>query len=103
MLTFRSTRIFPEAVGEVIAATPEASGEYVCLVEGSRGSETMTVLAETSDGAAAPAFDSILSSRISAALGFDVLARTMERGALDDMTGIAGSAKIKRLLDRRTD
>ncbi len=105
MVKLRGVNVFPEAIGAVISAEPRCNGEYVCVLEGTAGGrEDMTVMAEASDGSVdAPELAAELGLRLKEALGVKLNVQVVKGGALDPMTGLSQTSKIKRLVDRRSD
>jgi phenylacetate-CoA ligase len=105
MVKLRGVNVFPEAIGAVISAEPRCNGEYVCVLEGTAGGrEDMTVMAEASDGSVdAPKLAAELGLRLKEALGVKLNVQVVKGGALDPMTGLSQTSKIKRLVDRRSE
>jgi phenylacetate-CoA ligase len=105
MVKLRGVNVFPEAIGAVISAEPRSNGEYVCLLDGTPGGrEDMTVMAEARDSSVdAGALAADLGVRLKEALGVKLIVEVVKGGALDPMTGLSATSKIKRLIDRRSE
>ncbi|MGB3415266.1 MAG: hypothetical protein WBA36_01220 [Mesorhizobium sp.] len=103
MVKLRGVNVYPDAIGSVIGDVIETTGEYVCVVDMVDGRDEMTVLVESvqeeepddQPGQAA------LELRFKEALNVKVTAKVVVRGALDQMTGLSKTSKIKRLIDNR--
>ena len=104
MVKLRGTNIFPEAIGALVSENPASTGEYVCIVERSdAGREDMTVMVEAALPEAKVALEKALVTRLKEALGVTLTVQAVERGALDELTGLSKSSKIRRLIDKRKD
>ncbi len=103
MVKLRGTNIFPEAVGALVEQHPAANGEYVCIVEGdATGRDDMTVMIELGSQPNSPQLvEQELASRFKEALGVKLIVKAVPAGALDEMTGLSKSSKIRRLIDKR--
>jgi phenylacetate-CoA ligase len=103
MVKLRGVNVFPEAIGAIIGEDRRSNGEYVCVLERAEGgAETMTVLFETLDrNETSQAIETELAERLKEALGVRLTVKAVERGGLDDLTGLSQTSKIKRLIDRR--
>jgi phenylacetate-CoA ligase len=104
MVKLRGVNVFPEAIGALITEDARATGEYVCFVDqvGEAARDEMTVMVEVGD----PTLDKAplqqdLERRFREALGVKVAVSPVDRGALDQHTGLSQTSKIKRLIDRR--
>lgn len=104
MVKLRGVNVFPEAIGALVAEDPRASGEFFCVVDrvGEAGRDEMTVSVEV----AGPeidrdALERDLERRLREALGVRIAVQPVDPGALDQLTGLSQSSKIKRVLDRR--
>ncbi|MGE4239144.1 phenylacetate--CoA ligase family protein [Ramlibacter sp.] len=104
MVKLRGVNVFPDAIGSVVAEQAWSNGEYVCLVETAQAHrDEMTVMVEDASGAAVRAgLQAALESRFKEVLGVKVLARIVDVGATDSLTGLSTTSKIRRLIDRRT-
>ena len=105
MVKLRGTNVFPEAIGALVSENPASNGEYVCIVERSQaGREDMTVMVEVArPDVAKPALEKTLAARFKEALGVKLTVTAVERGALDELTGLSKTSKIRRLIDRRSE
>lgn len=105
MVKLRGTNVFPEAIGALVSENPQSTGEYVCVVERDEaGREEMTVMVEAArEDVPKAALEATLASRFKEALGVKLGVKIVERGALDEMTGLSKTSKIRRLIDRRKD
>jgi phenylacetate-CoA ligase len=104
MVKLRGVNVFPEAIGEIVAAQPACNGEFVCVVDlnGPSGADAMTVMVESAAlGADASAVASALATRIRESLGVRVDVEVKAAGELDALTGLTQTSKIRRLIDRR--
>lgn len=104
MVKLRGTNVFPEAIGALVGEHRQASGEYVCVVEavGSAGREEMTVLVETTDATVEKAaLEQALATRFKEALGVKLIVKAVDRGGLEELTGLSRSSKVRRLIDKR--
>ncbi len=104
MIKLRGVNVFPEAVGALVAEDPRVTGEFFCVVDrvGPAGRDEMTVSVEV----AAPGIDREalrrdLEQRLHEALGVRIAVQPVDRGGLDQYTGLTQTSKIKRVLDRR--
>jgi phenylacetate-CoA ligase len=104
MIKLRGTNVFPEAIGALVSENPQSNGEFVCIVDAldDEGHEAMTVLVEAVDTTVPkPQLSEILARRFKEALGVTLLVRVVDRGELDEMTGLSKTSKIRRLIDNR--
>jgi phenylacetate-CoA ligase len=102
MVKLRGTNIFPEAIGALVSENPASTGEYVCIVERSEaGREDMTVMVEAATAEAKGGLERALVTRLKEALGVTLTVQAVDRGALDELTGLSKTSKIRRLIDRR--
>jgi phenylacetate-CoA ligase len=103
MIKLRGTNVFPEAIGALVAEHPQTNGEYVCIVENdASGREDMSVMVEAEDPAGrGAAIAASLASRFKEALGVKLPVKVVEPGALDSITGLSSSSKVRRLIDKR--
>jgi phenylacetate-CoA ligase len=103
MVKLRGVNLFPEAVGALIADNPRSTGEYVCIVEqvGEAGRDEMTVMVEMTDAGVDAALKRDLEDRFREALSVRLIVQPVERGKLDQYTGLTQTSKIKRLIDKR--
>ena len=104
MIKLRGTNVFPEAIGSLVSESPLSNGEYVCIVEqvGSSGREELTVMIEAIDGSVSKQqLSEQLRTRFKEALGVSLLVTIVDKGELNDLTGLAQSSKVRRLVDRR--
>ncbi len=103
MVKLRGINIFPSAVGPMLDARPEFTGEFLCRVERhADGREELTVVAEvTTDTASYAHFAPIYREILKNKLGIAVQVEFAAPGALNSLTGIESRQKPIRLLDRR--
>jgi phenylacetate-CoA ligase len=102
MVKLRGTNIFPEAIGALVSENPASTGEYVCIVERSQaGREDMTVMVEAAAPEAKRALEQALVTRLKEALGVTLAVQAVDRGALDELTGLSNTSKLRRLIDKR--
>ncbi len=104
MVKLRGVNIFPEGIGAIVSAEPRCNGEYVCILDGIPGGrEDMTVMVEIADASAGDArLRDYLSLRLKETMGVKLDVEVVEPGALDHLTGLTQTSKIKRLVDRRS-
>lgn len=102
MVKLRGVNVFPEAIGALVAENAASNGEFVCVVEKTDGTDTMSVLVEVADGAVSkPELEKALTTRLKEALGVKLTVQAMDRGGLETMTGLSLTSKIRRLIDKR--
>lgn len=103
MVKLRGTNVFPEAIGALVSENPASTGEYVCIVERTvLGREDMTVMVEAAQAdVAKPEFEKALAARFKEALGVKLTVKAVDRGVLDELTGLSKTSKVRRLIDRR--
>jgi phenylacetate-CoA ligase len=103
MVKLRGVNVFPEAIGAIVSADPRSNGEYVCILEANAvGREDMTVMVEVlDDSVPRPELESQLETRLKEALSVKLKVQAVARGALDHLTGLSQTSKIKRLIDKR--
>ena len=104
MVKLRGVNVFPEAIGSLVLEETRANGEYVCIVEriGAAERDEMTVMVETVDETVDRAiFESDLGQRFKEVLGVKMLVQAVAPGALDSLTGMRQTSKVRRLIDRR--
>ena len=101
MVKLRGINIFPQAVGPLLEARPEFTGEYICKVErGDSGREDLTVVAEiAADPEAHAHLEPIYRELLRAKLGIAVNVEFAAPGALSHLTGIDTRQKPVRLLN----
>jgi phenylacetate-CoA ligase len=100
MVKLRGINVFPQAIGAILADAPGYAGDYLCRLERDEGGrETLTVLVEVHDPAAAvaPAYRELLERR----LGIDVDVALRAPRELAPLTGIDSRQKPVRLIDGR--
>lgn len=104
MVKLRGANVFPEAVNAAFGGDPRLTGEYVCVVErvGEAGRDEMTVLVEVvaADVDRGPLVAE-LERKVHDAIGVRVGVTLVDRGGLDQYTGLSQTSKIKRLVDKR--
>jgi len=104
MVKLRGVNVFPEAIGAIVLDDPRTNGEYVCILgtTDAAGREDMTVKVEAaSDSVSRTELAADLAARFKEALSVKLLVEIVDRGALDALTGLSSTSKIKRLLDQR--
>jgi phenylacetate-CoA ligase len=104
MVKLRGVNVFPEAIGAAVAEDKRGNGEYFCVVErvGEAGRDEMTVMVEVADAKTDRArFKSELEARMKEVLGVKVTVEPSDPHSLAELTGVASTSKIKRLLDKR--
>ena len=103
MVKLRGVNVFPEAIGAIVSHDTRTTGEYVCLLDSDeQGREELTVQVEMlrSDDSKQQ-IEANLMGRLKEALGVKIVVQAVERGGLDQFTGLTQTSKIKRLIDRR--
>lgn len=103
MVKLRGVNVFPEAIGAIISQEPRCNGEYVCILEREADDrDEMIVMVEAVDASVAgPALASELGSRLKEALGVKFQVQAVDSGALEKLTGLNQTSKIRRLIDKR--
>jgi phenylacetate-CoA ligase len=104
MVKLRGVNIFPDAIGALVTESRGSNGEYVCVVEhaGEERRDTMTVLVEAANAAVnRTILKDAIELRLKEALGIKIGVDIVDAGALDLMTGLSHSSKIKRVIDKR--
>jgi phenylacetate-CoA ligase len=105
MVKLRGINVFPEAVGAIVLEDKRTNGEYICILEKTddAGREDMTVQVEVSgDSVSRRELEEQLALRFKDAIGLKLKVKAVGAGALDDLTGLSKTSKVKRLIDRRT-
>lgn len=103
MVKLRGINVFPQAIGPLLAARPEFTGEFLCRVERDiNGRDDLTVVVEVTTAAVSypqllPLYQELLQTQ----LGLMVQVEFAPPGALSSITGIETRQKPVRLLDRR--
>jgi phenylacetate-CoA ligase len=103
MLKLRGVNVFPEAIGELVSQDHRTNGEYVCILRGNASErETLTVMVEALNSEISKhELEAALARRLKEALGVTIGVQAVNRGALDHLTGLSQTSKIKRLIDER--
>lgn len=104
MVKLRGANVFPEAIGALLGGDARLTGEYVCVVQrvGEAGRDEMTVMVEiAAAGADRGSLQAELEGKVHDAVGVRIGVVLVERGGLDQYTGLTQTSKIKRLVDRR--
>jgi phenylacetate-CoA ligase len=103
MVKLRGVNVFPEAIGAIVSQDSRSTGEYVCLLDSDKkGREDLTVQVEMlSNDLPRSELEESLAARLKEALGVKIVVKAIERGGLDQFTGLTQTSKIKRLIDRR--
>ena len=104
MIRLRGINVFPEAIAIVLAGDVRCNGEYFCVVDvvGEARRDEMTVKVEagkpTVDRAA---LQQDLERRFKEVLSVKVGVEIVDAKALDKLTGLTSTSKIKRIADNR--
>ncbi|MGH7716440.1 MAG: phenylacetate--CoA ligase family protein, partial [Vulcanimicrobiaceae bacterium] len=104
MIKIRGVNVFPEAVASILGNDARFTGEYVCIVDssGPSGADELTIVLESLDlDEATRALGEPLVQRFREGLGLRVSVELVARGSLDELTGLHGNTKVKRVLDKR--
>jgi phenylacetate-CoA ligase len=102
MVKLRGINVYPTAVGELLQAQPETTGEFLCRVERVQGRDEMTVLIETRAPAERhPDIAGDYRALFRRKLGVEVGVELTAPGALTSLTGIESRQKPVRLQDMR--
>jgi phenylacetate-CoA ligase len=104
MIKIRGVNVFPEAVASILGNDAHFTGEYLCLVEatGPSGADELTIVLESLElDEATLALREPLVQLFREGLGLRVAVDLVGRGSLDEMTGLHGNTKVKRVLDKR--
>lgn len=104
MVKLRGVNIFPEAIGALLGGDPRITGEYVCVVErvGAAERDEMTVMVEVAESSVDRSkLRADLAQRLHDGLGIRIGVELVDRGGLDQYTGLTVTSKIKRLVDKR--
>lgn len=102
MVKLRGINVYPIALGGILQAEPETTGEFVCRVDRIGPRDEMTALVEVKAGTAdrdalAASYRELLRRRV----GVDILVELVEPGALAPLTEIERRQKPIRLIDNR--
>jgi phenylacetate-CoA ligase len=104
MIKVRGVNVFTEAIGVSVAADKRTNGEFFCVVErvGESGREELTVKVEVPDldRNAGPVKED-LERRLKEVIGLRTTVEPVGLKALDPLTGVSQTSKIKRLMDKR--
>jgi phenylacetate-CoA ligase len=103
MVRLRGINVFPEAIATVVVADPRCNGEYFCEVESGTGErDEMTVKVEARDASVdRVALQKELQQRLKEVLSVTLNVEVVAAHALDKLTGLTQTSKIKRLADKR--
>jgi phenylacetate-CoA ligase len=104
MVRLRGINVFPEAIATVLAGDQRCNGEYFCVVDtvGEARRDEMTVKVESArDSVDRTALKQDLERRFKEVLSVRIDVEVVESGALDKLTGLSQTSKIKRLADNR--
>jgi len=104
MVRLRGINVFPEAIGTLVGQDVRCSGEYFCTVDNdsASGAEEMLVQVEAANSNVdRAALTADLERRFKETLSVRVEVQVVDGGALDALTGLSVTSKIKRLADRR--
>ena len=103
-MRLRGINIFPEAIATVLAGEARCNGEYFCTVDtvGKTERDEMTVKVEVRNAAVdRAALKQDLERRFKEVLSVKVGVEVVDPQALDKLTGLTQTSKIKRLADNR--
>ncbi len=103
MVKVRGVNVFTEAIGVTIAADKRTNGEFFCEIErvGESGREELTVKVEVLDPAHAGLVKEDLERRLKEVIGLRTNIEPVAVKALDPLTGLSQTSKIKRMIDKR--
>jgi phenylacetate-CoA ligase len=100
MVKLRGINIFPQAVGPILAESPEFAGEYICrAVRDKKGRDDLIVVAEVRD--AGPGTMQRLGELLKRKLGIEVRVELAKPGATAALTQVDVRQKPIRLIDER--
>ena len=100
----RGINVFPEAIATVLANDARCNGEYFCTVDtvGEARRDEMTVKVEVRNAAVdRSALKQDLERRFKEVLSVKIDVEVVDPQALDKLTGLTQTSKIKRVADRR--
>jgi phenylacetate-CoA ligase len=102
MVKLRGINVYPIALGSILQALPETTGEFICRVDRVGTRDEMTVLveakvAEPDRPALAEAWRELLRRKV----GVEIRVELVEPGATAALTEIERRQKPVRLIDRR--
>jgi phenylacetate-CoA ligase len=102
MVKLRGVNVWPEAVGDIAAATPGVTTDYFVRAV-RRDNRDELLLSAVSDAPAAefPAIAAALEQRLRDRLGVRIEVEVVPPGSLDDRTGVGTAAKLRRFADER--
>jgi len=102
MVKLRGINVFPHAIGSIIGADPDLTGEYICRVtRDENGRDNLTVMLEHRGGDMPPAAASRYAGELSARLGVTIDVDLVPPGATADLTQVGSRQKPIRLVDQR--
>ena len=104
MIRLRGINVFPEAIATVLAGDARCNGEYFCVVGvvGEARRDEMTVKVEAGKTAVdRAALQQDLERRFKEVLSVKVGVEIVDAKALDKLTGLTSTSKIKRIADNR--
>ncbi len=96
---YRGVKVFPTAIEGAVRSIAELNHEYQVVVDGQGALPTMTVMAETLDGAeTSEALEKRLAQALKSAIRVNVKIELLSPGSLprDDAGG-----KVRRVIDKR--
>ena len=102
MVKLRGINVYPIALGGILQALPETTGEFICRVDRVGARDEMTVLvevkaAEPDRAGLAEAYRELLRRKV----GVEIQVELVEPGSTASLTEIERRQKPVRLLDRR--
>jgi phenylacetate-CoA ligase len=102
MVKLRGINVYPIALGGILQALPEATGEFVCRVDREGARDEMTVLVEVRAPATErPALAASCRELLRRKIGVDILVELVDPGATAPLTEIERRQKPIRLIDKR--
>ena len=104
MVRLRGINVFPEAIATVLAGDARCNGEYFCEVDvvGEARRDEMTVKVEVANaGVNRDALKEDLERRFKEVLSVKIEVEVVDAKALDKLTGLTSTSKIKRVADHR--
>jgi phenylacetate-CoA ligase len=102
MVKLRGINVYPIALGGMLQAQPETTGEFVCRVDRMGARDEMTVLVEVRAPVdARPALAASYRELLRRKVGVDIQVELVDRGATAPLTEIERRQKPIRLIDNR--
>ncbi len=102
MVKLRGINVYPVALGGILQALPDTTGEFVCRVDRVGARDEMTVLVETkADAAERPALAAAYRGLLRERVGVDIQVEAVDPGATAALTELHRRQKPIRLIDNR--